>query len=125
MAIYAAAWAAPLPDPVYYPNEKLANVIVHAWTDSTYRGTLLTFGEGPFTRSSRPTNSDYARTARALSDHDIHISRPVVLTPQQYAIGYIKVEDEVVFVLPDPIAEKGRFTLPSADVAMRVTPLGM
>ena len=107
----------------YHPNQKLAEAIVRAWKEPDYRAALLTFDD-TYTLGQQPSPLQYAKTKAALSQFQIHLSKPVVLTPQQYAIGYQKVEDEVVFVLPNPLTDKG-FELPGAEIAMAVTPLGM
>lgn len=109
----------------YHPNYNLALAIVRAWNEPGYKDRLLTFPQQPFNRTTRPTDADYQRTSQALQEVDIALDKPVVLTFKQYdAVGYQKVEDEVVFVLPDPL-KKQEFAMPTAEIAMIVTPLGM
>ena len=108
----------------YHPNHNLALAIVRAWSEPGYRDRLLTF-KGAYTLASKPAADDYSRTSKALLEVGISLAKPVVLTfPQYNAPGYKKVEDEVVFVLPDNLTATG-FNLPGAEIAMIVTPLGM
>ncbi|MEK6209469.1 MAG: hypothetical protein AABM64_03710 [Pseudomonadota bacterium] len=109
----------------YHPNQNLALAIVRAWRESKYRDRLLTYSslttQAQWAAKSAP---NFSRTKDALKEVGIFLDEPVVLTPSQFAWGYQKVADEVVFVLPDPLTEDG-FTMPSAEIAMVVTPLGM
>jgi hypothetical protein len=112
-----------VPDPVYHPNASLALAIVRAWNEREYRERLLTFGEtGPV--KSPPKPESYEKTRLALQEVDVFLAQPVVLTLAQYNSGYQKAEGDVVFVLPERLANPSS-TMPSAEIAMIVTPLGM
>ncbi len=107
----------------YHPNRKLAEVIVEAWKDRSYKEKLLTFDE-PYVGGQTPTAGQYGCTHDALARFDIHIGKPVVLTLVQYAVGYQKAPGDVVFVLPDPLDQYGADSH-DAEIAMAITPCGM
>jgi hypothetical protein len=98
-----------------YQNESLAQMIVDAWTDSTFRNDLL----------SNPA------TAKAeLAKRGIYLSDPVVITEDQYYSGYTMPDPEgVVFVLPDPprtdTPSQGDTLLETAKLLMACTPNGI
>ena len=94
---------APVP---YHPNDTLANVIVNAWANNSYRDTLLKDPKGTLAQAG-------------LSFDDVK-----VLTEDQYRAGYIRNKKQVIFVLPDK--PFGLYVaLDQARVAMSVTAFGM
>jgi hypothetical protein len=98
-----------------YQNETLAQMIVYAWTDQTFRTQLL-------------TNPQAAKMA--LADRGIYLKAPFVITEDQYNNGYDLPDPEgVVFVLPDPprtdAPPQGQTLHETAKLLMAATPNGI
>lgn len=112
----------------YHPNDDLAKVIVAAWKSDSFTKELLTFPQGdPVWKKSFDYEGTLTRTRNALQSvaPDLHLKRPIVLTPSQHAKGYKKKnDDEVVFVLPDA-ALTVVHSIAAARVAMAITICGM
>jgi len=71
-----------------YQSDQLADLIVKAWTDNTFRGKLL----------DHTTN--FAKTE--LENRGIKLTHPVVLTEDEYDKGWeLDDSDGVAFVLPN------------------------
>jgi hypothetical protein len=69
---------------------------------------------------------DYSKAQAALTEVDVFLEKPVVLTPKQYWAGYKKWDNsEVVFVLPDPTGVVSKYSLSTARVKMSETVQGM
>jgi hypothetical protein len=98
-----------------YQNETLAQMIVYAWTDQTFRNQLLT--------SAQAAKS-------ALADRGIYLKAPFVITEAQYNSGYQMPDpDGVVFVLPNQprtaTPPQGQSLLETAKLLMACTPNGI
>jgi hypothetical protein len=109
----------------------LANAIVKAWRDPTYRDRLLTF---PASSTADISPRDYERTKQALTDEGVNLPNPVVLTADQFA-QLVQREafdkhgpykgirpTDVVLVLPEPIGQK---TPQDAHASMLVRSMGV
>jgi hypothetical protein len=118
----------PLGGVTYYPNDGLAQAILRAWTDSVYRGKLLSYGPDPAVDFTKQQPS-YTNTSLALAEVGVHITQPIVMTVAQYAgfktfiQGGGKAPPGVLFVLPDTLGNL--YTMDTARVAMTVTCNGM
>jgi hypothetical protein len=108
----------------FAPNDALAQAIVKAWTDQSYRDELLTFSDKDNWNkmSAAALAAKIRKTSEALEKVDVFLDNPVVLTAKQFAT-YKSSKDEVVFVLPEPLSTKP--TLATAKVAMAVTCRGV
>jgi hypothetical protein len=102
----------------YYPNDALAQAIVKAWTDTSYRNRLLSF---PTNNFASPQSSSSA----ALLEVGYSVENPIVVTEEQY-IAYLNLVRNKppanFFVLPAPRESK---TMDAARAAMAVTCNGM
>lgn len=99
-----------------YQNDALAQLIVDAWIDESFRDSLLERRTGSVTAHA-------ANTARAsLLQHGLCLSHPIVISEDEYNAGYeMKDDNEVVFVLPNrsrvqhppsqPLLETARFLM--------------
>jgi hypothetical protein len=104
------------PMPTYTDPEdvnNLANAIIRAWNDDSYRNRLLT--------------RDYVTPRSALEEVGVKVDEPVVLTFSEYNAGYtMRKLSEIVYVLPDPPASAtARQKADQAKNLMRVIPFGM
>jgi len=102
----------------YHPNDALALAIVRAWSDNGFRNRLLTF---PVNMQTPQVDN----TRAALREVGISIEpplTPVVLTQQQYST-YTRLQNDIIFVLPDPIGSIHSFY--NAQLAMSITCMGM
>jgi hypothetical protein len=94
-----------------YESDALAELIVRAWTDSTFKAKILT-----------PAGAKTELAARGFN-----LKNPIVVEESSYVTGYHAAADAVVFVIPDP----GRITnttgplLETAKLLMAVTPNGI
>jgi hypothetical protein len=68
---------------VYYPNEKLAEMIAQAWTDQGYRDRLLN------------------DTANVFKQAGLFIDNPLVLTESDFKNKKLHKDQHTVFVLPN------------------------
>jgi hypothetical protein len=98
-----------------YQNESLAQMIVYAWTDQTFRTQLL-------------ANPQTAKSA--LADRGIYLKAPFVITETDYNNGYHMPDpDGVVFVLPNQprtaTPSQGQTLLETAKLLMACTPNGI
>jgi hypothetical protein len=109
----------------FAPNDALAQAIIRAWTDQTYRDDLLTFSDKDnWNRMSAAARAAKIRkTSEALEKVDVFLDNPVVLTAKQFATYKSSSKDEIVFILPEPLSTKP--TLATAKVAMAVTCRGV
>jgi|SRR5215472_3631877 len=100
-----------------YQNDALADLIVRAWTDTTF-GNQLTSGPGRA-----------AAAKAALDDRGIHMKDPMVITEAEYYAGYTMSDpDGVVFVLPNGTradTTAGHSLLEVAKLLMACTPNGI
>jgi hypothetical protein len=59
----------------------------------------------------------------------VYVQNPVVLTPEQYELGYTKHDCDAIYVLPDtPIAEDlpyAKYSVDTARTAMKFCMFGM
>jgi hypothetical protein len=106
----------------YFPNDNLAEAIVRAWSDKSYKDDLLTFGEGNAADWSNHTDqqrdSMLIRTSKALEQVGVFLDKAVVLTVEQYESPDFKEKPgELIFVLPRPVGHTPT-TLATARVAM-------
>lgn len=88
----------------YFPNDNLAEAIVRAWSDPSYRKNLLTFGDDNAANWEAYPNqrqSMLRKTSQALEEVGIFLNNAVVLTPGRQYDTYAKQDEEIVFVLPD------------------------
>ena len=104
-----------------YQNDALADLIVKAWTDKPFRDSL--------TKQSN-TEAQRSQTAKdALDDRGVHMTKPIVITEDEYYQGYTMADDAgVVFVLPDPARAdigSGGSLLEVAKLLMACTPNGI
>jgi hypothetical protein len=77
-----------------YQNDALADLIVQAWTDKSFRDNLTKQS------NSEPQRSQAAKDA--LDDRGVHMTKPIVITEDEYYEGYTMADDDgVVFVLPN------------------------
>jgi hypothetical protein len=72
----------------YHPNDKLAEMIAQAWTDSAYRDRLL------------------KDTANVFKQSGIFVENPIVVTETEFKTRSFNKDQHMVFVLPDAPAEK-------------------
>ena len=98
-----------------YQNETLAQMIVFAWSDQTFRNQLL---------------NDPQQAKQALADRGIYLKAPYVITEDQYYNGFDLPDPEgVVFVLPNPPRTSnppsGQTLLETAKLLMACTPNGI
>jgi hypothetical protein len=111
---------------VHYPNDQLVSTIIRAWNDSAFKDRLLTYphlGEQNWGERGDP---DYGKTREALAEMGVFIDKPVVLTCEQYDLGYQKKDCDVIYVLPvRPSAAAGRHSIATARTAMQFCIFGM
>jgi hypothetical protein len=100
-----------------YQNDALADLIVKAWGDTTFYKQL----------TKDPGRSTAAQ--QALDDRGIHMSKPIVITEDEYYDGYTMTDpDGVVFVLPNGSranATGAHSLLEVAKLLMACTPNGI
>jgi hypothetical protein len=98
----------------YHPNDSLAQMIVDAWVDKSFRTLLL----------------DKKNAKALLATRGIYLENPVVITEQAYYKHHVlQSKNEVVFVLPDETraaaAPTGQNLLETAKLLMACTPNGI
>ncbi len=103
-----------------YENETLAQMIVHAWTDQTFRTKIL----------KRKRNGTSPNAKAELAERGIFLKNPVVITEDEYNDGYhMKDRNGVVFVLPNQARAvtppSGETLLETARLLMACTPNGI
>jgi hypothetical protein len=77
----------------YHPNDKLAEMIVHAWLDHGFRQRLL------------------SNAAEVFEKAGLYIDNPLVVTEDDFnANTYVK-DNQVLFVLPNPPSDQ-KFSRP-------------
>lgn len=105
----------------YFPNDNLAEAIVRAWSDPSYRKDLLTFGDDNAANWEAYPNqrkSMLRKTSLALEEVGVFLNNAVVLTPGTQYDTYVKQDEEIVFVLP---SQPGRTpSLATARVEMAI-----
>ena len=104
-----------------YQNDALADLIVKAWTNKPFLDSL--------TKQSNTEDQRSQAAKDALDDRGIHMTKPIVITEDEYYQGYTMANDAgVVFVLPDAaranIADGGSL-LEVAKLLMACTPNGI
>jgi hypothetical protein len=104
-----------------YQNDALADLIVKAWTEKPFRDDL--------TKQSN-TEAQRSQAAKdALDDRGVHMTKPIVITEDEYYQGYTMADDAgVVFVLPDAARAdiaSGSSLLEVAKLLMACTPNGI
>jgi hypothetical protein len=72
----------------YHPNDKLAEIIARAWSNSEYRDRLLN------------------DTANQLKQAGIFVDNPIVVTEKDFKKKGFQKDQHTVFVLPDPPSDK-------------------
>jgi hypothetical protein len=103
-----------------YQNDSLAEMIVNAWTDASFRNSLL----------AKAPDGTSPNAKAELANRGIYLANPLVITEAEYENGH-RVQDRnaVVFVLPDPAritaAPAGQTLLETAKMLMAVTPNGI
>jgi len=111
---------------VHYPNDQLVSVIIRAWNDGAFKDRLLTYAELSEENWGGRREPDYEKTREALAEMGVFIDKPVVLTCEQYDLGFQKKDCDVIFVLPDrPSAVAGRHSIATARAAMQFCIFGM
>jgi hypothetical protein len=104
-----------------YQSDALAELVVTAWTNTTFRNQLVDMA------LSIPTRINNAKTA--LAGRGINLTNPIVLTESEFAEGWVRdSNDQVVFVLPDPARvtmTAGTPLLETAKLLMACTPNGI
>jgi hypothetical protein len=103
-----------------YQNDSLAQMIVYAWTDSTFKTKLL----------QRQPNGTSPNAKASLAERGIYLSNPVVITEAEYNQGYhMQDPNGVIFVLPDQprtaTPPTGQSLLETARLLMACTPNGI
>jgi hypothetical protein len=103
-----------------YQNDSLAQMIVYAWADSTFRTKLL----------KRDPNGTSPNAKAELAARGVYLANPIVITEDDYNHGYYKQDDdEVVFVLPNhqrpAAAPQGQSLLETAKLLMACVPNGI
>jgi hypothetical protein len=103
-----------------YQNDSLAQMIVYAWTDPTFRNLLL---------QVQPDGTSPNAKAE-LEQRGIYLTNPVVITEDAYNNGYqMQDRNGVVFVLPNPprieAPAVGHSLLETAKLLMACTPNGI
>ena len=101
-----------------YQNDALADLIVKAWTDTTFYDKLI----------KQNTEDKRSKAAKdALDARGVNLTAPIVITEDEYYEGYTMWDDAgVVFVLPN--AARADTTKPLLEVAkllMACTPNGI
>ena len=104
-----------------YQNDALADLIVEAWTEKSFHDDL--------TKQSN-TEAQRSQAAKdALDDRGIHMTKPIVITEDEYYQGYTMADKAgVVFVLPDAARAdigSGSSLLEVAKLLMACTPNGI
>jgi hypothetical protein len=107
----------------YAPNDGLANLIVNAWTNQSFRDALLERESDDKT----PTASAVQLATAAVNGAGFNLQRAVVISEVEHDNDYEMIEDnEVVFVLPDENrAFNGGLLLETAKLLMACTPNGI
>src|SRR5262245_11759381 len=97
-----------------YESDILAQLVVDAWATPNLKRTLL-------------DHSNQNNVRQELANRGIFLSHPVVLTEEEYEIGWQQDhEDEVVLVLPNDTRKHGGANLlETAKLLMAVTPNGI
>jgi hypothetical protein len=134
----------PIPDPIkgagatkpltlpafsYHPNDGLAEMIVEAWANKTFRDGLL---ERDNANPKKPTDAAVQLATSSVNARGFNVKRAVVISEAEHDADYTMTgPDEVVFVLPDntrlgtPYAAGSSSLLDTAKLLMACTPNGI
>jgi len=108
----------------YPATDALADVVVKAWSDDTFRQQLL-----QRTGNGAPTPSAVASATNAINGAGFDLERAVIITEREHDDDYrMRAENEVVFVLPNKDRIKSapaHSLLSSAKLLMACTPNGI
>jgi hypothetical protein len=69
-----------------YQNDALAELIVQAWTDKSFRDNL--------TKQSNSESQRSQAAKEALDDRGLHMTNPIVITEAEYYQGYTMANDD-------------------------------
>jgi hypothetical protein len=115
----------PVPD-FTYSSDCLAQMIVDAWADKTYRDKLLARQNGKVTPAAAKLATDSANSC------GFNLERAVVISEKEYYDGYTIPDDhpdEIVFVLPDldrvRVHPSGHPLVETAKLLMATVPNGI
>jgi hypothetical protein len=110
----------------YAPNDALAQMIVDAWVDESYREALLQRVSGS---PGIPTAAALALAKEAVAACGLQLERAVVISEREFDNTWTSQDErEVVFVLPNQERVKRRppkSLLETAKFLMAVTPHGI
>lgn len=107
----------------YAPNDGLAQLIVEAWSNDTFRAGLLKRDS-----DDKPSSSAVALATAAINaSGSFSLKRAVVITESEHDNDYTSTDkDEVVFVLPNRSRMAGSGSLlNTARLLMACTPHGI
>jgi hypothetical protein len=116
---------------VHYPNDNLVSTIIRAWLDPDFRRSLLSYPDAKTREqlASAARATDYKKSRDCLAQMGVYIQNPVVLTPEQYELGYTKHDCDAIYVLPDtPNAGDlpyAKYSVDTARTAMKFCMFGM
>jgi hypothetical protein len=123
LAAPAASDPITLPSFSYPPTDALADVIVRAWSDDTFRNQLLQRNNGV------PTSTAITAATDAINAAGFDLARAVIISEQEHDEDYVMgAENEVVFVLPNKDRLKqmpAHSLLATAKLLMAATPNGI
>jgi len=115
----------PVPD-FTYSSDCLAQVIVDAWADKTYRDKLLARQNGKVTPAAAKLATE------SVNSCGFNLERAVVISEEEYYDGYTIPNthpEEIVFVLPDldrvRLQPAGHSLVETAKLLMATTPNGI
>jgi len=117
-----------LPAFSFAPNDALAELIVEAWANKTFRDGLL---ERDKANPKKPTDAAVQLATSSVNACGFNLKRAVVISEAEHDADYTMTgPDEVVFVLPDytrlgtpPVAPGS--LLNTARILMACTPNGI
>jgi hypothetical protein len=109
---------------VHYPSDNLVSAIIRAWTDTSFKDRLLSYGERTDLNGVTPNK---ARTKEALAEMGIFVDSAIVLTNEQFGPSFQKPDPgDVIFVMPKaPTENKGKYSIATARAAMQFCIFGM
>jgi hypothetical protein len=109
----------------YGPNDGLAQLIVDAWSNESFRKSLL---ERDTTNPKKPPTPAAVQAATlAVNAAGFNLQRAVVISEKEHDADYqMQADNEVVFVLPNQDRVfPGRSLLETARLLMACTPNGI
>jgi hypothetical protein len=118
-----------LPAFSFSPNDGLAEMIVEAWANKTFRDGLL---QRDSANPKKPTDAAVQLATSSVNARGFNLKRAVVISETEHDSNYtMQAPDEVVFVLPDytrlgtPFAAGSSSLLDTARLLMACTPNGI